>query len=110
MKHLKKNVSCIFRNCWLCNGSHTDKKISANNNAFFDAHVKTKLNNKKVCVMLNSTTRRKMFTDKCEVKSPVKLIGLSSPPKGTIVFFNSNTGSRLEELKTIDFSNMKEKK
>ena len=59
--------------------------------------------------MLNSTKRRKMFTDECEIKSPVKLIGLSSPSKGTIVFFNSNTGSRLEELKMLTLSMKKMK-
>ena len=53
--------------------------------------------------METSAKKRTLFVNKCEIKSPVKFKGLS-PSKSGITFFNSNTGSRFEDLQTLPFA------
>ena len=52
--------------------------------------------------MINNNTKRTLFLEKLESKSPVKITGLSSPPNGNLSFYNSNTGSRVVDA-TVDF-------
>ena len=53
--------------------------------------------------MVLNGAKRNLFQEKCELKSPVKLTGLSCPPKSNTVFFNTNTGSRLCDAEHINF-------
>ena len=78
--------------------------MSDKNNAFFDANILTEDNFKKqVRVMINSNTRKAIFLETCESKSPVKLSNISTPKKGNLIFFNTNLGSRMEDLSNINF-------
>ena len=52
--------------------------------------------------MVNNNTKRTLFLEKLESKSPVKITGLSSPPNGNLSFYNSNTGSQVVDA-TVDF-------
>ena len=53
--------------------------------------------------MINSNTRKAIFLEKCESKSPVKLSNISTPKQGNLIFFNTNLGSRMEDLSNINF-------
>ena len=82
----------------------TPTKISTKNNPFFDATVQVEdTSSKQVRVMVNNATKRNIFLEKLEAKSPVKLSNLSSPTNGRTIFYNSNTGSRLANCEVIDF-------
>ena len=84
-------------------------KLSGKNNFFFDTQIRTNDSSKKVRVMVSNGSKRNLFQEKCELKSPVKLTGLSCPPKSNTVFFNTNTGSRLCDAEHINFKHEEKK-
>ena len=81
--------------------SVSPSKQSSKKNYYFDADIKTESAVKKVRIMVNTTTKRNLFEERCESKTPVKLMGLSVTPQ--VSFFNTNTGSRIMDVDTIPF-------
>ena len=52
--------------------------------------------------MFNNNTMHNYFVSKWELKMPIHLTNMSQG-NNNIVFYNSNTGSALEILKTVSF-------
>ena len=77
--------------------------MSARNNPYFDIQLKT---DRTVCktvkVTGNINTKRTLFLEKVESKTPIRLSGLS-PSKSGVLLFNSNTGSRMLENVHLEF-------
>lgn len=69
---------------------------------FFYTQFLTESGTKKVQIIENARTNKKLFSTKWELKSPIKLSGLS-PTSSSLVSFNSNTGSRMGNLDIISF-------
>ena len=61
---------------------------------YFDTNLRTESSTKKIRVMVNTTTKRNLFTEKLKSKEPVKFMNLSVS-RGSMTFFNTNSGSRL---------------
>ena len=76
---------------------------SKSKNKFFDAQVKSEVKVTKVRIMCNFSTKRSLFVGKFESKTPVRLSGLSPPVTNGMVFYNSNSGSRITEMQDIAF-------
>lgn len=80
----------------------TPTKVSSKRNNYFDVEIQTSPNqSRKVRIMETQGTKRAMFLKRCEDKSPLKLTRLSVTKN--LSFFNCNTGSRVEDVKGMNF-------
>ena len=81
--------------------------MSLNSNPFFDTSVLTEDGLKTVRVMVNPSTSRTLFQGKCDIKSPVRLSNIGQSQANnkneSIYFYNSNTGSRMQDQPDISF-------
>ena len=73
--------------------------MSQKNNTFFDTFMHTEDGVKKIRIMTNPNTSRNIFLGKGSAKSPVKLSGITKGStqynEDPMLFYNSNTGSRI---------------
>ena len=79
------------------------QRVSGKNNPYFDVKINVAENEcKQIRVMANSNTKRSLFLEKQESRGPVAISGLS-PSKSGLIFFNSNSGTRLVDSSALGF-------
>ena len=85
------------------------QKMASRNNPYVDIELKTTptLTNR-VRVMINKTTTRNLFMEKYESKSQIKLTSLSPSKTSPMVFYNTNTGSRMSDTDQLSFPYVEE--
>ena len=71
----------ILLNICGCITNVTPTKLSSNNNPYFDKRLKSKDGTHRIKVVENSATKRALFFEKLELKTPMMLTGLGSLKK-----------------------------
>ena len=112
MPYLCSTLIVFFSNCFSDYSGYvtevTDLLTSkGTGNHYYDVRLKTSpkdVNSIRVMTKQNPAIKRNLFQQKKDASQPVKMTQLTKTETG-IVFFNSNCGSRIEDIPSVPFMN-----